>query len=350
MREPSKIALIGGGKGTVNMIKAMKHMIWNDHPIWDLLRVIVNVSDDGGSTGRIAQDQDVSPSGDIRRVLAALAPDGLKMAELVEYRFKENQSQIIDRLLGYDRKLRLSGEAVGSIILAAFEQKEGSFERAIQDMSQVLQIRGSVYPCCLERLNLVARLEDGQQIFGQTKISHDTTHKSRIREVRVECHGDTESSGIPVANPVAVNAINNARIIMIGPGALHASILAAIVVPDIAKALVQSPAYKVFMMNTAIRWKETHGFGPEDHVQAILDHIHGLRLDLVVLNSKQVAVPGGEEGVELLTWDEPLICNDIPVLHADLIDESDIAAGSFYLHDSGKIRAILPEILKGAER
>lgn len=343
MSDSPKIVLIGGGKGTVNMIRAIKLLRWANRLIWDMICVVFNVTDNGGSTGRIAQDQDVSPSGDPRRILAALAPEGLRMAELVEFRFKDNQREMTDRLLGVDRKLDLSGEAVGSIMLAALEQMLGDCEKAIQFMSRMLEIRGSAYPCSLERLNLVARLENGEQVFGQTNISHDATHKSKIRDVRVECYGDTESSGMPLANPAAIHAINNARMIIIGPGALHASILAAMVVPGIRAALAASQAYKVYFMNTAIRWRETHGFGLEDHVRAILKHIPGMALDLVVINNKIVDSPGGEDGVELLTWDDETICG-IPVLNADLIAEAN--GESYYLHDPNKIRAIMPTILE----
>lgn len=343
----SPIVLIGGGKGTVQVIRAFKPLCWMGVRLWDLLRIICNMSDDGGSTGRILQDRGGSPWGDIRNVLVSLAPDGLRLADLFDHRFEELPAHVMRRMLSFGpKKLDLTDESVGNFMLKGLEEITGGPEPAIREASRMLDIRGMVLPCCLERLKLMGRDQDDHLIQGQSRISHDEMRKSRISQLWLEVHHETEG-GFPVANQAAVKAIEQAALIVIGPGALHASLLAAMIVPDIIKALAASPAFKVYFLNTAIKLKETEGFGPEDHVRAILHYVYGITLNLVVVNNRAVELPSGKS---LLTWGEDTICG-IPVLAADLIDESDIEGGSYYLHDSEKIspllfRKILPGILK----
>lgn len=344
------IVIIGGGKGTVQLIQAFKAICWMGVRLWDFIRVICNMSDDGGSSGRIIQDRGGSPWGDIRNILVALAPDGLRLAELFDHRFEELPTQKgrqAQRFLEEARpmKLDLTDESVGNFILKGLEEIFGGPEPAIREASRMLDIRGMVLPCSLTPLELRARDGDGKLISGQSAISHDQLRKSKIRELWLEVRG-APSGGFPIANPAVLEAIAQADLILIGPGALHASVLAAMVVPGIIKALADSPVFKVYFLNTAVKLAETKGFGPEDHVNAILHYVHDIKLDLVVVNNRHSDVP---EEVELLHWDEPTICG-IPVLAADLIDESDLNHESYYLHYPDKIRAILPEILERSER
>lgn len=341
------IVIIGGGKGTVQLIRAFKPMCWRGVRLWDRLRIICNMSDNGGSSGRIIQDRGGSPWGDINKVLVALAPDGLRLAELLGHRFEELPTQKARRFLEEARpkKLDLTDESVGNFMLKGLEEILGGPEPAIREASRMLDIRGMVLPCSLDPLELRARDEEGNLIVGQSAISHDKLRKAKIKELWLEVRG-APGGGFPIANQAVLEAIGQADLILIGPGALHASVLAAMVVPDIIKALADCPVFKVYFLNTAVKLAETKGFGPEDHVNAILHYVHGVKLDRVVVNNRHPDVP---EEVELLHWDEPTTCG-IPVLHADLIDESDLAHESYYLHDPVKIRAILPEILERSER
>ena len=433
------VVVIGGGKGAVRHIEALKPFCWSD------IKVIVPMSDTGGSTGRIAQDLDTSPWGDTRRVLVALAPRGSLMGRLFEFRFPkvdrsdgevvsvecwdEYARQLVARaepqarfsrvfnhrfsghplepfrhILGFRDRLysgkllgsiilsalsalegdsirgleaaatllglvprqysdieqQMAGsccpmqvvmpsrEVVGNLILTALDEIEDDFDEAIRSAARLLDTRGAVYPCSRERLTLRAYLRGGGYLEGQSRVSHDETRKSQIERVMLlgtskvpEYEYDTN----PDANSYAVRAIEEADTIFIGPGALHASILASVIVPQIARALSSSRARKVYWLNTGIRWEETRGFGPEDHVRAVLGHVQGIKIDLVVVNNRYPVVP---PEVELLRWDEDLICG-IPVLSADLIDDSDVEGESFYLHDSEKIRAILPQILQRSD-
>lgn len=346
------IVIIGGGKGTVQVIRALKPIVWLGIRLWDRIRVICNMSDNGGSTGRIIQDRGGSPWGDIRNVLVALAPDGLRLAELFDHRFEQLPAHKARHFLeeARPRKLDLTDESVGNFMLKGLEEITGGPEPAIREASRMLDIRGMVLPCSLDPLELRARDAEGKLIVGQSAISHDKLRKSRIKELWLEVRG-AQGGGFPLANQAAVEAIEQADLILIGPGALHASVLAAMVVPGIIMALAKSTAFKVYLLNTAVKLAETKGFGAEDHVKAILHYVHGIKLDLVVVNNRQLQFPPKPNGekVELLTWDEAAICG-IPVLAADLIDESDLASGSYYLHDPDKIRAILPEILKRSEQ
>ncbi len=437
MSQP-EIVIIGGGKGTVRHIMALKPQHWKD------LRVIVSVSDTGGSTGRIREDLSTSSWGDARRVIAALAPSGTLMARLFEYRFpildagveeivrvecwdeyakglatmavpetrfcrvfshlfSARPLDLSHHLLEREFKVRLyggkllgsvilaalskiegnpvaglqasatllgipprqycdlqqrlansacpmslvmpSGEVVGNLILAALDEIEDDFDEAIRSAARLLETRGAVYPCSKVPLILRAYLKGGGYLEGQSQVSHNETRKSLIGWVMMlgpskvpEYDYDTN----PDANSYAVRAIDEANTIFIGPGALHASILASVAVPGIARHLAASRGRIVYWLNTAIRWEETRGFGPEDHVKAILGHAQGINIDLVVVNNRFPDVP---KDVELLRWDHSKICG-IPVLSANLIDETDLGEGSYFLHDSDKIRAILPKILK----
>lgn len=337
----------------MQVIRALRYLFdGQGRRLWEGIRAVISMSDDGGSTGRIADDQDVSPWGDIRRVLLALSPEDTVAADLFGFRFDDQPDRKDDRrnhsLIGFGKRtVDLSGEAVGNIIMAAIEKDTGDPEEAIRRAARLLGTRGVVYPCSLDRLVLVAELQNGCRIRGQSNISHSSTVKGNIRRVWLEFpEEDGSKKGTPIANRHAVNSINDADLIIIPPGALHASILASMMVRGIPEALKASTAFKVFFLNTAIRWPETYGFGPEDHLRAVLNHIPGLKIDLVVVNNKVVEIP---ENTELLIWDQETLCG-IPVLAADLIDESDTPEKSYFLHDSNKVRAILPEILQRSER
>ncbi len=241
----------------------------------DGLTAIVSVSDDGGSSGKLIDEFGVLPPGDIRNCLVALAEENETMSRLFEYRFDSNGA--------------LRGHSVGNLLLIALTDLFGTFPLAIREAARVLAVRGRILPVTVEQTLLCAELVDGEIVCGESNIP-DRRNRAPIRRVflkrRPENGADVEELGSDSikAHPEAVKAIVEADAVVIGPGSLYTSILPNIVVPEIADALRQSKALKVYVGNVMIEPGETDGFSLSDHVNAVRRH-GDLRVDYVLANS-----------------------------------------------------------------
>ena len=233
-----KIVAIGGGTGLSTLLRGIKTYSAN-------ISAIVTVADDGGSSGRLRREQGMLPPGDIRNCLAALADEEKLLTELFQYRFSAGEG--------------LTGHSFGNLFLSAMNKVTGDLEQAIYASSKVLAVRGQVLPATLADMQLVAEMEDGQIIKGESQI---TEAGGKIH--RLGCHPEN-----PPALPAAVKAIEEADLILIGPGSLYTSIIPNLLVPEIREALQRSQAPSLYICNIMTQPGETDDYTVSDHIRAI---------------------------------------------------------------------------------
>jgi uncharacterized cofD-like protein len=278
LRRGFRVVALGGGTGLSTLLRGLKeHCTRNsdDHPtperpISDLV-AIVTVTDDGGSSGRLRRENRILPPGDIRNCMVALSKDEALLSRLFQYRFKAGQGLI--------------GHNFGNLFLAALTHITGDFAEAVRVSSKVLAIRGRIFPSTLENVHLVATLQNGKIVHGETKI---TASNSPIKKIAL-------SSPDARSLPPALAAIRNADLILLGPGSLYTSILPNLLIPEIANAIIHSKAPRVYIANLMTQPGETSGYALADHLRAIQQH--SLRrnsqrvIDCVVANNQPISAP-----------------------------------------------------------
>lgn len=274
-----KVAVIGGGHGLSNMLRGLKQYTEN-------ISAIVTVADDGGSSGMLRQDLGMPPPGDIRNCLEALANTEPLMRELMHYRFKDGS---------------LAGQSFGNLFIAALNGISPSFDAAVSRMSEVLAITGRVLPVTTADVQLEAEFENGASVVGESKIFYCKKKEDcRIKKVRLL----PEHSK---ALPEAVTAIQEADILVLGPGSLYTSIIPNLLVDGIVEAIRSSDALKIYVSNVMTQEGETEGYTVSDHIQALFKHSASDLFDLCLVNSapipEEVAERYAEEGAELLRCD-----------------------------------------------
>jgi len=238
-----RVVGIGGGTGLSILLRGFKV-----HPVD--LSAIVTVSDDGGSSGRLRRDLDMPPPGDIRACLVALAEAESLMESLFQHRFRASSGD-------------LHGHNLGNLIITGLQEMTGDFQHAIQEASRVLAVRGRVLPSAPRALVLKAVMADGTTVEGETAI---VAHCGRIERISVE-PPDVQ------ALPEAVEAIQQADVILVGPGSVYTSLLPNLVIPGMAEALGSSRAMKFFICNVMTQPGETDGFDAARHLEVVLEHL-----------------------------------------------------------------------------
>lgn len=253
-----KIVVIGGGKGQSAILRGLRQ-VPDIH-----LSAIVTVADDGGSTGRLREDFDMPAMGDVRNVLLALAESESILRDVVNFRFKE------------DSMSELAGHSLGNLILTALTETTGDFMQAIASMSQFLNVEGDIIPVAPIGMTLVAEMKDGTIVRGESNIPK---YRNNIHTVYYEEEIE--------ANQKAIDAIENADLVIFGVGSVYTSILPNIIIPGIQDALNKTKAKLLYYCNIMTQPGETDGFSLEDHVQAIEEH-GKVKLDLVVYPSDTI--------------------------------------------------------------
>lgn len=249
-----KIVAIGGGTGLSTILKGLKHITGN-------LTAIVTVGDDGGSSGRLREEMGVLPPGDIRNCIAALANEENLVTELFQYRFKNGQG--------------LEGHSFGNLFLTALCAITGDMVSTVKESSKVLSIRGRVLPSTLDDMKLYAELEDGRVVYGESNIP--------------EAGGKIKRLGATPENLKALDdviyALEEADIIIMGPGSLYTSVIPNLLISEITEAISRSSAKKIYICNIMTQPGETDCYSVYDHVKAIFDHSkHENILDTVLVN------------------------------------------------------------------
>ena len=241
---------VGGGHGTAVSLRALRRLC-------DDVTGVVSVADDGGSSGRLRAMLDVAAVGDLRKCLGALADPLNPLTQSFEHRFNVGE---------------LAGHTVGNLLLVGLIDATGSLEESVRAVAQVMGVTGVIVPASCEGVVLVASTEEGDT-RGQTEVMKSST----IRHIAVE----PVNAAAPI---VAVEAIERAELVLIGPGSLFTSVLAACVVPGITQALAGTRARKVYVANLRPQVPETAGFSLQDHVDALARH--GVTPDVVLVDEK----------------------------------------------------------------
>jgi uncharacterized cofD-like protein len=268
-REPRVVAF-GGGSGLPIVLQGLKEALFSNHGSRrseqdrDHLTGIVTVADDGGSSGRLRQAYGILPPGDIRNCLLALADANSTLATLFGYRFEGSDG--------------VGGHSLGNLILMALSRLEKDFPEAIERGSEILGVRGRVFPATTEDVRLRAQYDDGSSIEGESKIS---SVPRTIRRVSLEPRD-------PRALSRAVEATLRADLVVIGPGSLYTSLIPVLLVSDLAVAIRQSGARVVVVMNLTTEPGETDGYTAVDHLLAIRRHAPEIPIHDVLLNTTPI--------------------------------------------------------------
>ena len=211
------------------------------------LAAIVTVTDDGGSSGRLREELNMLPPGDVRNCMVALSEDEFLLARLFQYRFHHGG---------------LEGHSFGNLFLAALSGITGDFAQAVQMSSQILAARGRIYPATNSNVTLSARMDDGSLVLGETSI---TASPHRIVELML-----TPAGVEPL--PATLEAIANADLITLGPGSLYTSLVTNLLVRGIPEALAASRATRVYIGNLMTQANESLGLTASQHIEKILQH------------------------------------------------------------------------------
>ncbi|OGZ46065.1 MAG: hypothetical protein A3J54_02460 [Candidatus Ryanbacteria bacterium RIFCSPHIGHO2_02_FULL_45_13b] len=251
-----KIVVIGGGTGTFTVLSGLKK-----YPVE--LTAIVSMADDGGSTGVLRDEFGMLPAGDIRRALVALSSYPEKfLTDLFTYRFRDSE---------------VDGHNFGNLILVALERVTGSFEHAVAAASRLLDVRGTVLPVTFSNIRLFAELENGEVIKGETNIDIPK-HDGRLRITRVWLEPEGQ------ANSKAIQALQDADMIVVGPGDLFTSIIPNFLISGIQTALRKSKAKKIYVMNLMTKHGETNGFSGGDFLRILHTYLGADIFDAVLIN------------------------------------------------------------------
>jgi len=289
-----RVVALGGGTGLSTLLRGLKELVIRrtdelastERPIADLA-AIVTVTDDGGSSGRLRRENRILPPGDIRNCMVALSKDEALLARLFQYRFHAGRGLI--------------GHNFGNLFLAALTHVTGDFTKAIRVTSKVLAIRGRIFPSTLSNVHLVATLENGRTVHGETRISASRTP---IKKLKLSSRRVRPLSG-------AIEAIKQADLILLGPGSLYTSILPNLLIPEIASAIAKSNAPRVYVANLMTQPGETAGYSPADHLRAIQKHVPRPVIDWVIANrqavSPEVARRYRAQGAEPVAIDLPAL-------------------------------------------
>lgn len=274
-----KVTVIGGGHGLSTMLRGLKAYTEN-------LTAVVTVADDGGGSGRLREDLGMPPPGDIRNCMEALANTEPVMRELLHYRFSDGV---------------LAGQSFGNLFLAAMNGISPSFDVAVTRMSQVLAITGRVLPVTTADVQLQAEFENGATVVGESKIFRTKKEQDcRIRQVRLLPEG-------PKALPEALAAIDEADMIVLGPGSLYTSIIPNLLVDGIGEAIRASDALKVYVCNVMTEDGETEGYTVSDHIAALFQHGGAGLFDICLTNSSPI--PPSVAARYALEGAEPILCD-----------------------------------------
>ena len=316
------ILTIGGGSGQFALLSALR----------DLKNVnitsVVSMTDNGGSTGRLTDELGILPPGDVLKCIVALSP--LRDAA---------QSILLKRLNGYGR---LHGHTAGNMLLTMLSRYTDSFPAAINTLSEILELEGTVLPATTDKATLVAVLSDGRKIYGESAIDIPKgEQRKKIKEMFLVPHYNNSISVYP---PV-IEAIESSDYIFIGPGDLFTSIIASLIVPGVKEEILRAKAKIIFLLNIMTKFGETHNFRGYDFVKIIEDRLNR-QVDGIIYNTKR---PGKhlierylDEKAEFVELEKPekWIGNRV-IYDGDILDTS----AQIARHDSTKLASLIKKII-----
>ena len=326
---PLRVVSIGGGTGLSTLLHGLKQYVrGRGVRNWPLdIAAIVTVTDDGGSSGRLRREFDVLPPGDIRNCLVALSEDEGLLSRLFQYRFDAGRG--------------LKGHSFGNLFLTALTRITGDFPDAVRESSEVLAIKGHIYPATGDNVALEAILENGKRVLGETKISKSPRRIVSLHLRPRRCR--------PL--PDALAAIAHADVITLGPGSLFTSVIPNLLVGGIAKAIQRSHAVKALFVNLMWQPGETTNFTASDDIEAIHRHARCKLLDYAVVNTRKIQPAllrryARQESAPVKNDFKEIAALGVKVVCGDYVQESGLVR-----HNSDAIAAIAIELaMEGRKR
>ncbi|MEF2176082.1 MAG: 2-phospho-L-lactate transferase CofD family protein [Candidatus Absconditabacteria bacterium] len=344
-----KVVTIGGGTGAYNLLPAIKNI-----PNIEISS-IVTMSDDGGSTGKLRDEFGVLPSGDIRRALVALSDDEKSkyMREMFNYRFNKGG---------------ISGHNLGNLIMLALEDIAGDYGKSIDILEELFEVKGKVYPVTFEKTKLLAKLEDGSFVLGESNLDfpkHNGNLKIEQLFVLKEDYGkilekvlkeeitiqpeilnniiSNFSSDSVAENPKLAQIILEADFVIFGPGDLYGSIMSNLVVGNMKQLLLKSKAKKIYINNLFTKYGETSTFKLSDFVETFEKFFGEDIFDYILVHDRSKYPIDSSVLESYKSENKKRIENngrDKRIIKADFVKTSDFAR-----HSSDKLRVILEKIL-----
>lgn len=307
---PSGLQLvsIGGGTGLATLLSGLKAFVGGEI---GRLSAIVAVTDDGGSSGRLRDELQMPPPGDIRNCMVALSEDSRLLSKLFRYRFAGSGD--------------LAGHNFGNLFLAALSDITGDFAEAVKISSEILASKGHIYPATVADVRIAARLTDGSIVKGETNISKVGSRIERLYLEPEDCRPMRE----------ALDAIQAADIITIGPGSLFTSLLPPLLVKGVGEAIAISAGAKIFICNLMTQPGETDGINARRHLEIVREYAPDLRFDRIIINRQPISAAQSEmytvEGAEQIGVDGSISAEEIEGAHVVCADL--LAEGNMVRHD-----------------
>jgi len=309
-RSGLNVVAVGGGNGLSTLLSGLKNSVGkqNENGISiSRLSAIVAVTDDGGSSGRLRDELQMLPPGDIRNCMVALSEDSLLLSQLFQHRFTGDGD--------------LGGHSFGNIFLAALTDLTGDFAEAVRLSSEILASKGHIFPATTADVRLAAELDDGSIVRGETNISRVGPSIRRLYLEPETCH--------PM--PEAIDAIESADLITMGPGSLFTSILPPLLVDGVPQAIARSLATRVFVSNLMTQPGETDSFSVRQHLDAVRKFAPEIEFDFIVINNEPISSlqreKYAEEHAEQIGVDEGSSLAEnygANVVYANLLDDGEM--------------------------
>lgn len=252
-----KVVVIGGGTGTFIVLSGLKNYPIN-------LSVIVSMMDSGGSTGRLRDQLGVLPPGDLRQCLVALSEASIVWRKLFLYRFEKGD---------------LKGHNFGNIFLSVLEKITNNYQEVVQLASLILKVKGEIIPVTFQKTELGLEYHDGKRIVGEDKIEKLGYTNSQVKRAFLFPKS--------FANPRAVLAIKNADYLVIGPGDLYTSLIVNLLFEKIQKAIIQSKAKIIYVMNLMTKKGQTTNYSASSHIKDLEKYL-GRKIDFVLINNQTI--------------------------------------------------------------
>jgi len=264
---PLRVVAIGGGTGLSTLLRGLRRHVRpcaesnNETCLISDLAAVVTVTDDGGSSGRLRKGFNMLPPGDLRNCMVALSEEEDLLAQLFAHRFRQGDA--------------LKGHNFGNLFVAALTEITGDFSHAIQLASKILATRGRIYPVTTANATLVARMDDGSLVRGETNI---TASRKHIAELMLD---PPDAAAVPET----LEAIERADLITVGPGSLYTSLITNLLVRDIPAALARAKGVRVFICNLMTQANESLGLTASQHIERIYEHTREPVFDYALVNT-----------------------------------------------------------------
>jgi uncharacterized cofD-like protein len=320
------VVVIGGGTGTFVVLSGLKHYPLN-------LTAVVSVADSGGSTGRLRDEFGFQPVGDLRQALAALAQNqpNTWIQDLLLYRFRQGSA--------------LAGHNLGNLILTALQDLSGSTAQAVEIAHNIFRLHGHIYPSTIQKVDLVVEYSDGSFVIGEHHLNSHEPGGKKIRKVRLS----------PSASlyPAVKTSLDQADLVVLGPGDIYASIMPNLVVKGMKPSLQKTPAKILYIVNLMTSFTQTHNLTAKDHV-SVIESAVGRSLDYIIVNRTPISaslLKAYQKQHEFPVIDN--LGNDPRVIRSSLITAAKVKplAGdqiirSYLRHDSAALAKQIYTIIK----